>query len=285
MLIIPAIDLQKSDVVRLYQGKFEKVTSYQKKPEELIREFIVKGVERIHVICLLGAKDGRIAPEDVLTLQTMVKARDTFAMRPCRMQLGGGIRRYEEIETFFGLGIDYLIISTAILLPLVMECGFSTGDVKNFYQRGGKKFEAERELPQFDLTDRMDPDTRKKIIIGIDVYKDSVALSGWQVIVPVQPSYLINKLSEKGFEQFILTDVSRDGTMKGPDVSSLEYVFERIRDNGRSKNFMVAGGISTLKDLENIRESRLPVSGVVIGKAIYEGGLDLKQAVSDFQKV
>jgi len=79
MIIIPAIDLKKSKVVRLYQGDFEKVTSYTGDPVDLVKDFITKGARRIHVICLMGAKDGKIYQEDEETIRKIIETRNVFA--------------------------------------------------------------------------------------------------------------------------------------------------------------------------------------------------------------
>ncbi|MCL5408606.1 MAG: HisA/HisF-related TIM barrel protein [Candidatus Omnitrophica bacterium] len=283
MIIIPAIDLKKNEIVRLCQGKFEKSTSYPDNPVNLVKEFIVKGAKRIHVICLLGAKDGKIEKDEERIIQKIIETRNIFGHH-CGIQLGGGIRRIEEIEYFFNLGIDYLIISTGIILPFILESGFSIGDIKLFYQRGGKKFEQQKELPEIDLLNKLDSDIKKKIIVGVDFYNNHVALSGWQVLVPLQPSYIINKFIDKGFEQFILTDVSRDGTMEGIDIPGLKDIFENISgEKILNQKFFIAGGIKNEIDVQNIHESNIPVFGVVIGKALYETFFDLKQVIKQFQ--
>jgi phosphoribosylformimino-5-aminoimidazole carboxamide ribotide isomerase len=285
MIIIPAIDLKKNEIVRLYQGKFEESTSYSKDIVSLVKEFIIKGAKRLHIICLLGAKDGIIGKDEEKTIKKIIETRNIFGS-DCKIQLGGGIRKTEEVEYFFNLGIDYLIISTGIILPFILGSGFSIGDIKLFYQKGGKKFEKQKEFPEIDLLDKLDLDKniKHKIIVGVDFYNNNIALSGWQVLVPLQPSYIINKFLESGFEQFILTDVSRDGTMKGIDTYILKNIFDKIpREKISNKKFIIAGGIKNETDVQNLQESNIPVFGVVIGKALYEGSLDLKQIIKQFQ--
>ncbi len=282
MLIIPAIDLKKSEIVRLYQGKFEKSTSYPDSADSFVKGFIIKGAKRIHIICLLGARDGKVGEDEERIIQKIIETRNIFG-HSCEIQLGGGIRRIEEIKFFLKLGIDYLIISTGIILPFVLETKFSLGDIKLFYQRGGKKFEQHKELPEIDLLNNLDSSIKKKIIVGIDFYNNQIALSGWQVLLPLQPSYIINKLIENGFEQFILTNVSRDGTMEGVDILDIKDIFENIPKNFLNRKFIIAGGIKNEIDIQDIYESGIPVFGVVIGKALYESSFDLKQAIIKFQ--
>ncbi len=116
MLIIPAIDLKKSKIVRLHKGRFDRVTSYGLNPEETIRDFITKGAKRIHIVSLLGARDGKILQEDCDVIRNLIKVRNLVAIEKVVLQLGGGIRKHHEIRQFFELGIDYLIIGTAIVL-------------------------------------------------------------------------------------------------------------------------------------------------------------------------
>ncbi len=285
MIIIPAIDLKKSKVVRLHKGRFENVTSYGLNPEDIVRNFILKGAKRIHIVSLLGAKDGKILEEDTSTIKSMVKIRDIMAFEKCEIQVGGGLRKIEQIKTFLGMGIDYLIVGTAIVLPQLLELNFSLSDIAKVYNLADKKFDIEKEMPEPNIIDKMDLNMKKRIIVSIDISRASVALSGWLVTIPVEPSYVIKKLVEKGFFRFMITDTTRDGTMDGINIEAFSQIINKSNElTEQDLEFIIGGGVASEKDIEDIVESKLPVSGVVIGKALYEQKVQLHTLIKRFQK-
>ncbi|MCM8821195.1 MAG: HisA/HisF-related TIM barrel protein [Candidatus Omnitrophica bacterium] len=284
MLIIPAIDLKKSKVVRLHKGNFENVTSYGLKPENLAKDFIIKGVRRIHIVSLLGAKEGKILEEDLAVIKEIVKIRDFIDSQKCALQLGGGIRKQSEIKQFIELGIDYVIVGTAIVLPQVLEANFTIRDIAGVYARADKKFQVDREIPEPDLIDKLKPEIKERIIVGIDVSRDSVALSGWLVAVPIEPSWVITRLIEKGYLRFIITDTTKDGTLAGIDIEVFSRIINSVKQlPDRKIEFLIAGGIGSEKDIEIIANSGLPVSGVITGKALYEGKIQLHTLIKKYQ--
>ncbi|MFA5644905.1 MAG: HisA/HisF-related TIM barrel protein [Candidatus Ratteibacteria bacterium] len=283
MIIIPAIDIQHSEVVRLHRGNYEQVTSYTGAPEVIARDFIGRGAKRIHLITLLGARDGELSKEDLSAVEAVAKAKEMFGGSSCKLQVGGGIRRLSQIQRFFSLGIDYAIVSTALLLPLVIEQGFALNQIKLFYQRTGKTFDQSKELPEYDLLDTLTQEMRKRVIVGIDVVADSIALSGWQVTAPLEPSFVIDQMVKRGFSNFILTDVSRDGTLEGVACERIEEIFSKVSSDLASLQIVIAGGISREEDVEALALSSLPITGVIIGKALYEGKVDLRSLIRRFQ--
>jgi len=286
MIIIPAIDLKKSKVVRLHKGRFENVTSYGLNPEDIVRNFILKGTKRIHIVSLLGARDGTILEEDTSTIKSMVKIRDIMAFGKCEIQVGGGLRKIEQIKIFLGMGIDYVIVGTAIVLPQLLELNFSLSDIAKVYNLADKKFDVEKEIPEPDIIDKMDSNIKKKIIVSVDISRDSVALSGWLVTVPVEPSYVIKKLVEKGFFRFMITDTTRDGTLDGINIKVFSQIINKSKElTEKDLEFIIGGGVASEKDIEDIVESKLPVSGVVIGKALYEQKVQLHTLIKRFQNL
>lgn len=285
MIIIPAIDLKKSKVVRLYKGKFEHVTSYGINPEDLIKDFILKGAVRIHIVSLLGARNGKILDQDTTAIERMVKIRDIMTFEKCEIQLGGGLRRIEELKKFFDIGIDYLIVGTAIVLPQLLELNFSLSDISKAYNLADKHFSADKEIPEPDIIDKIPPEMKKKIIVSIDVSRSSIALSGWVVTIPVESSYVIKKLVEKGFSRFMITDTARDGTLYGINIETFSQVIDRSMElTGKNMEFIIGGGIGSQQDIEIIVESNIPIFGVVIGKALYEQKVQLHSLIKRFQK-
>ncbi|HPP66785.1 MAG TPA: HisA/HisF-related TIM barrel protein [bacterium] len=287
MIIIPAIDLKKSKVVRLHKGRFEYITSYQVDPEEILKDFILKGTRRIHIVSLLGAKDGEIPQEDLKTIEDMVKIKNIIAPDKCKIQIGGGLRKIQAINRLFDIGVDYVIIGTAIILSQLLELNFSLGDIAKAYNFADKKFSAEKEIPEPDLIDRINAEIKKRIIISIDVSRTSIALSGWFVTIPVEPAYVIKKLVEKGFSRFIITDTAKDGTLSGINIELFSQIINKTIELIGKKDdieFIIGGGITTYKDMEEIAESKMPIFGVVIGKALYEQKLQLHTLIKNFQR-
>lgn len=284
MLIIPAIDLKKSKVVRLLKGRFDKVTLYELNPEETIKDFITKGAKRIHIISLLGARDGKIVEEDCEVIRNLIKVRNIVVVKKCELQLGGGIRRHQEIKQFIELGIDYLIVGTAIVLIQILEVNFTISDVSRAYALANKKFTVEKEIPEPDLLDKLKPEIKERIIVSIDVSRNSVALSGWLVTMPVEPAWIITKLIEKGFSRFMITDTTRDGTLSGIDIEVFSRIIKAVKNSqNREIEFIIGGGISSEKDIETIFNSGLPISGIVTGKALYEQKINLHKLIKKYQ--
>jgi len=284
MIIIPAIDLKKSKVVRLYKGKFEQATSYGLDPVDLVKDYILKGARRIHIVSLLGAKEGKILEHDYNVIREMLKMKNLVAGEKCEIQLGGGIRRSHEIKQFFEAGVDYVILGTAIVLPQILEANFSLSDIARAYALADKKFEPVKEIPEPDLMDKINKETKKRIIVSIDVFKNSVALSGWLVTIPVEPSWIIKKLIEKDLTRFMITDTSRDGTLHGVDIEVFEKIIDAVgKFDNSNYELIIGGGIGSEKDVEIIANSGLPISGVVIGKAIYEKKLQIQTLIRKYQ--
>jgi len=284
MLVIPAIDLKENKTVRLYKGNFNQVSYYDEEAEETARTYIDSGAKRLHIVLLWGAKEGKISEQENKKIEQILKVRNASGKENCKIQLGGGIRKYSQIEYFLQKELNYFIMGTSLLIPIIMESGFSLTDLKLFYQRGGKKFNPDEEVPEFELIDKLDNKLKKKIIVAIDYRKDEIGLSGWEVTVPLLPEYTIKKFTEKGFNKFLLTDIERDGTLEGIEKESLFRIMDKISElNVENIEILTAGGITSEQDIELIANYKHPPTGVVIGKALYQKRMDLKQLIQKFQ--
>ena len=284
MLIIPAIDLKRSKVVRLHKGNFEHVTTYGLKPEILVEDFIIKGAKRIHIVSLLGAKEGKTLEEDLAIIKKIVKIRDLIGPGKCALQLGGGIRKHSEIRQFMELGIDFVIVGTAIVLSQVLEASFTIRDISKAYALADKKFQVDKEIPEPDLINKLKPEIKNRIIVSIDVSRNSIALSGWLVTIPIDPSWLITKLIDKGYRRFMITDTTKDGTLAGIDIELFSRIISNVRQlPDKEIEFLIAGGIASEKDIEIIANSGLPVLGVITGKALYEQKVQLHSLIKKYQ--
>ena len=284
MLIIPAIDLKSNEVVRLYKGNFDKVSRYNVTAGEVARKFLTAGVKRLHIIFLWGAPTGQLSKEKE-ALEDIIKTRYIYD-NTCKIQIGGGVRRYSQIQYFMDMGVDYIIMGTSILIPLAMEEGFLKNDIKRFYQHSGKVFDEEKEIPEIDLIDKISNSLKEKIIIAVDYRKDEVALSGWEVTIPLTPHYVIKQLIKKGFERFIITNVERDGTLDGIDVDSTENILKAVSGfSKKPKEIIVSGGVTTEADVTALQQMKHIPDGVIIGKALYHNKLDVRTLIKNFQEI
>ncbi|MGB9678111.1 MAG: HisA/HisF-related TIM barrel protein, partial [Candidatus Ratteibacteria bacterium] len=228
MLIIPAIDLKKGEIVRLYKGRFDKISYYDVKIENVVKEYLRAGAKRIHIVFLYGAKTGEIGEEEIDRIKNIIEIKKINNRSDCEIQVGGGIRKKKQIEKFLNLGVNYIIIGTVFLIPLVLSEGYSIQDIRFFYQKCGKNLDVEKEIPEFELIDWLEPEIKEKIIISVDYVGDETALSGWEVTLPLKPCYVIKRFIEKGFKRFLITSIESDGTLEGIDFKNISRIMKEI---------------------------------------------------------
>ncbi|WP_297209767.1 MULTISPECIES: 1-(5-phosphoribosyl)-5-[(5-phosphoribosylamino)methylideneamino]imidazole-4-carboxamide isomerase [Thermodesulfovibrio] len=239
MQIIPAIDLKDGKCVRLRQGKFSEITVYYDNPEEAALRWQNEGAEVLHVVDLDGAKEGKIN-----NLPSIKKIREAFRGE---IEVGGGIRRIEDIELLFSAGIDRVILGTiAVQSP-------------EFVKEVCKKFP-------------------ERIIVGIDAKDGLVAVKGWVEVTEIRAIELALKMQEHGIWGIIYTDISRDGMLIGPNIDATKALVEAVK-----VPVIASGGVSSLEDIKRLAE--IPkLWGVITGKAIYTGAITLKKAIDAVKK-
>lgn len=239
MLVIPAIDLKDGQAVRLYKGDYNQKTVYSNNPEELAKEFETMGAKWLHVVDLDGAKDGKF-----INLETIRKIKQTTNMS---LELGGGIRNMETVALYLDeVGIDRVILGTAAIND-----------------------------PQF-LKEAISKYGAKKIVVGVDVKNGYVSTSGWLKTSDVPYLDFIKELEKIGVEYIVVTDISKDGTLQGPNFK----MYEQIASVSKI-NFVVSGGI---KDKQNILDvAKKDYYACIVGKAYYEGKVDLKEVIACLQ--
>ena len=236
MIIYPAIDLIDGKCVRLINGDFNKKKIYNFNPINVAKKFKKDGAEWLHVIDLDGAKNQY--NRQIKLIKSIIKNSGL------RVQVGGGIRSFEDINELIKIGAERIIVgSLAIKKPEL------TKKILKFY----------------------DPE---KICIATDILnlngQNLVSVSGWQESSSITVEDLIQDLSKYKLKHVLCTDISKDGTLKGPNFklySSLQEEFKNI-------HFQASGGISSLNDLKNLTSD-----GVIIGKSLYEERFTLKEAI------
>jgi len=237
MNIIPAIDIIDKKVVRLERGEFHKEKIYSENPILTAKKWKELGARTLHVVDLDGARLGKPVNTDVI--------EEIIKEVKIDIELGGGLRRKEDIESSFKIGVRFAVIGTSA----VEDEDFCRGILKKFGD---------------------------KIIFAVDVKNGKVAIKGWREVYEKDASEYIKKLKDLGAKKIIYTDISRDGMMAGPNLDVLKSLLEST-----SLEFTASGGVSSIKDIKALKELEgIGLSAVVVGKALYEGKLNLKEALS-----
>lgn len=233
MIIIPAIDIKDGKCVRLYQGNFDTTSVVAQDALNTAQEFVSVGAEYIHMVDLDGALKGVTINEELI-----LKVVNSI---PVPVEMGGGIRDMETIERLLNGGIKRVILGSAAL--------------KNpeLVKKAVKKFS-------------------NKIAVGIDARNEYVSIEGWLNTSNVHYLDFAKVMEDIGVENIIFTDISRDGTLQGPNIEQLLKLKEKVKCK-----ITASGGI---KDINNIKVLKdMDIYGAITGKAIYAGELDLKAAI------
>ncbi len=233
MILLPAIDIMSGKPVRLYQGDFNQKTEVGESVTEIAKMFAESGAEYIHMVDLDGARTGT-----KINAERIIEAANAVAVP---VEAGGGIRTMADISFYLDHGIARVILGTAAIEneELLKEAIAKYGE---------------------------------RIAVGIDCRDGIVCGSGW--LTASQYDYLTfaKKMEQEGVRTIIFTDVSRDGTLTGPNLEMLRKLKEET-----SADLIASGGVHTMDDLKNLQE--LGVYGAITGKAVYAGTIDLKEAV------
>ncbi len=235
MEVIPAIDLLAGRCVRLYQGDYQQSQVFNENPLEVALQWESQGATRLHLVDLDGAKEGTTINLDV------IEAIVQTLIIP--VQVGGGLRDRISIERLFNLGVERAIVGTVAV-----------------------------ENPELLL--ELCETFPHQIAVGIDARDGKVATKGWLETSTVEATDLAQQISDKA-AAIIYTDISRDGTLFGPNL-------EALRELAQVSHVPViaSGGISSLTDLLSLLSlESFGVNGVIVGKALYTGKVDLKEAI------
>jgi len=237
VLIIPAIDIKDGKCVRLFQGDFKKSKVYYKSPVEVARLFEDRGAKLIHIVDLDGAKKGE--PVNLPVVEKIIKDVRVG------IELGGGIRTVNTIKKLCNLGIKRIILGTKVVENIKF-----LSKIKKYI---------------------------KNLIIGIDLKNEYLSTHGWVTKTEYHYRDFIKKLRNNGIKELIITDIARDGVLKGPNFG----LYEKISDEFPEMEIIVSGGISKMDDIARIiKMKRDNIKGIIIGKAIYENKINLQEALN-----
>ncbi|MCX5641762.1 MAG: HisA/HisF-related TIM barrel protein [Candidatus Omnitrophica bacterium] len=275
MLIIPAIDILEKRLVRLTQGNYQQVTDYGLSPRETLRKYAEAGAQRIHIVFLGAAREGlRPLAEDPILLDLLEAKKECGV----QVEVGGGIRTIDEIQRLLGWGVDYVILGTAAMLDAIK---INEQRLKINYPKSPGDFIVEVDLPYSSLIqDIARAGLMEKVIIGLDYKKGAVAISGWELTVPPSPEEMARNFQELGFRQMVLTSIEQDGTLLGPDVAGTRQLARAVPEI----SLIAAGGIGGAEDIARLVQLNAPnLKGIIVGKAFYEGKIDLPKVISQYQ--
>jgi phosphoribosylformimino-5-aminoimidazole carboxamide ribotide isomerase len=231
MKIIPAIDLMNGQVVRLYKGDPKKKTVYSDNPVEIAKKWEANGADMLHLVDL----DATLGIGSNISI--IKKILDEISIP---VEVAGGLRDESLI-------LDVAKLSNRIVI-------------------GTLAFK-DKEL----LKKLLSSLGSEKIVISVDHIDGEIVINGWQDRTGIKLIDAIKEFLDMGFTEFLLTNVSRDGTMEGPDLEFLEQTCRLT-----NANVIASGGISNVNDIKNVKEKN--AFGVILGKALYENKISIDEA-------
>ncbi len=241
--LYPAIDLLGGRCVRLYQGDYDRATTYGDDPAAQASAFLDAGASWVHVVDLDAARSGSpVNREAVAAIATVA------ASSGVRVQVGGGVRSVDAAETLFDLGVTRVVLGTAAI-----------------------------EDP--DLVDTLA--ARHRVAVGLDARGGEVAVRGWVASSGKTVVDLAHRFANVGVDALVVTDIGRDGTLDGPDVTGLAALLDEV-----AVPVLASGGVANLDDLRVLAGLRSTVDpgrglgGVVVGRALYEGAFSVGAALA-----
>lgn len=234
MILFPAIDIRDGKAVRLIQGDYDKQTTYGD-PVEMAKKWVSYGAEYLHIVDLDGALVGQT--KNLETIEKILREIDI------PVQVGGGIRNIERIESLLNIGVSRVILGSAALKD------------EQFLDEAVAKF-------------------GEKIAVSIDAKNGYVATDGWTKTSDVKAIDFAKKLQKKGVKTIIYTDIAKDGMLQGPNFAELEKM-----NRETTMDVIASGGVTSIEDLKKLAEFNM--YGAIIGKALYTGKINLQTALKE----
>lgn len=237
MKIIPAIDIIEGKTVRLEKGDYDKKISYDLTPVDAAFELEKQGAGFLHVIDLDGAREGE--PVNIETIKKIVEKVNI------PIEVGGGYRTFDDIDRALNIGVERVILGSSAVKDL------------SFAEKAIKKY-------------------GEKVIISIDVLDGKIKVHGWEADSEHELTMVLSKLKEFGATRINFTDVSKDGTLEGPDIGLLKEILDST-----DLKMIYAGGIKSIEHIKALKNiESMGIEGVITGRAIYDGTIDIREAIS-----
>ena len=237
MRIYPAIDLIEGKTVRLEQGRYDHKLSYDISPVDAAKKWADAGAEYIHTVDLDGARKG--SPVNLGVVEKIVRA----VKLP--VQLGGGYRSAADIRRALDAGVTRVIVGSQAFKDksFAVQCAGAFGD---------------------------------KVIFSVDAKSGEIMSDGWEIGSGCDDVDMIRTFVDKcEVKEIIYTDISKDGTLSGPDLDNLKRILGKV-----DVKIISAGGVKTVQDVIGLKKLGAGISGAIIGRALYDGTIDLKEAIN-----
>ncbi len=238
MIILPAIDILDGKAVRLFRGDYGTAEKVAADPFEAAKEFENGGAEHLHLVDLSGARSGNADG-----IELICKIARSVKMTT---EVGGGIRSMDTIKRYLEGGVDRIILGTAAINDKKLLC-----DALGAYG--------------------------DRVSVGIDARNGMVSVSGWLKDSDITYTALAKECEALGVKNIIFTDISRDGSLSGPNLEMLGELSNTV-----SCYITASGGIKTIDDIRALK--KLGLYGAICGKSLYSGTLELKEALSEAKK-
>lgn len=239
-MIIPAIDLIDGCVVRLHQGDYGARRDYGEDPLARLQRYQASGAQLLHIVDLTGAKDPKARQIPLL--------RELLSSLSIPVQTGGGIRSADDVRSLLDAGAARVVVGSAAVKRTDEVAGWM------------KTFGAD------------------KLVLALDVRINKagnaeVAVSGWQENSGVLMDNLIRAFEPAGLRYVLTTDISKDGTLAGPNTA----LYAKLAQTFPNIDFQASGGIGSLDDIRAV--SHTGAAGVIVGRALLEGKFTLEEAI------
>jgi phosphoribosylformimino-5-aminoimidazole carboxamide ribotide isomerase len=236
MIVIPSIDLRQGQVVRLQQGDYARQLNYAVDPVETARSFAQAGAKWMHIVDLDGAKEGRPIQSDLIA-----KIARTSGLL---VEVGGGIRRHEDIDLLLQSGVQRVVIGTKAMEDWTW-------------------FESIAHNPAY----------QNRLILALDAKDGNVAVRGWTQTTGRRATDVATQISDWPVAAILYTDVAKDGMMTGPNYEQTQAIAQA----GKIP-VIASGGVGSLDHIRQL--AKLPLFGAIVGRSLYEGTVDLREAIA-----
>lgn len=248
-MIIPAIDLIDGQTVRLYQGSYDQTTHYSQTPFELRDRYAAAGAGVLHLVDLSGAKDASKRQTALL--------RELMQQSPLPVQVGGGVRSEADLVTLFEAGASRVVIGSLAIRESALV------------QQWLRQYGGER------------------IVLALDVSinaqgEKTLPSHGWIKASGITLEQVLDGMLDAGARHVLCTDISRDGTLQGPNVG----LYQELAAKYPSIAWQASGGVGNLDHIRSLRGSvnnASPVAGVILGRALLEGKFTIEEAIACWQ--
>jgi len=234
--IFPAIDIKDKKCVRLVKGEFDNTTEYDLSPVEQAKKYQDHGFKNLHIVDLDGALTGQTINSDIIL--------DIISKFDLKVEVGGGIRNFENIKKYVDIGAEKVILGSAAIKD------------KDFLKEACKKFP-------------------NKIALGLDAKDGYLSVSGWKENSNQSTLEYLSDVNDYGVSRLIYTDINKDGMKQSPNFEETSKVAEKS-----NCPVIISGGVSSLEDIKKAKTLK-NIEGIIVGKAIYDGDIELDELVKE----